>query len=428
MTDDEFAALLQVGHETPGMECKGPGRRDDSYFFALVTKGALAMSNRRDGGDVIIGVVDQKHRLDPVGLEADELATWTHDLIADGFKPYADPGIAFTKEIRRHANRSFVVLRIQQFRQTPVICTKTYQDPKGKYVMREGALYVRDGTKAETIAIATHSDLRDLLELATERRLRALLGTVRAAGVDLQPADDDDRHFKAQRSRYSGLADKSMSRGGWITVIRPAQFISERVELGALLPLMQRVAVKLRGWDFPHVDPRAQPIVGLDHIEEGTEWEHHLEWWRLYQSAQFVDVLAFDSDWRDQSSLWPPEKGWKPGEILDVVATVFKFTEIFEVAARMAANVPGDDDMHVSILGLGLKGRLLTVDDPKLTPFSTPKIASLSEIPYEVALSRRDLMSDPRGAAIKAAVWFLERFGWSAGAPTLQRLQDRLPR
>jgi hypothetical protein len=431
MTDDDLAALLKLGHETPGIECKGPGRRDDAHLFAQVTRAALGMSNHRDGGAIIIGVDDAGRSLAVQGLSPEQLETWTHDWVADGLRPSADPGIDFTLEVRAYEGKALVVLRIHQFDKTPVICTRNYPDRQTRgHILREATLYVRDATKAATVPVSTHAQLRELLDLATQRGVRTFLATARAAGVDLQQfaSDDDAVRFRAQRSPYPPAASKSISRGGWITFIHPARFDPHRIQLGALLPLLHRVVVKLRGWDFPHIDPGTPHTIGLDHIEQVSEWQHHLEWWLFAQSGQLVDTLAFTPDWRDQSTIWPPITGWKPGEVLGVVDSVFKFTEIFEVAARLAADLPGDDDMQVSITGHGLRGRLLTLDDPDLTPFSVPRVATLAEMTYDVLYSRADLMSDPRNAAVKAAVWFFERFGWNAGSSTLQRMQETLRR
>ena len=58
MTDEEFAQILSYGHETSGVEFKSSGSRTDRGLFAQVAKAVLAMSNRRNGGAVILGVVD----------------------------------------------------------------------------------------------------------------------------------------------------------------------------------------------------------------------------------------------------------------------------------------------------------------------------------------------------------------------------------
>jgi len=66
VTERDLESILAQGHETNGVEFKGPGARTDRSFPAKVIRAILGMANRRDGGLVMIGVESTK--LDPVGL------------------------------------------------------------------------------------------------------------------------------------------------------------------------------------------------------------------------------------------------------------------------------------------------------------------------------------------------------------------------
>ena len=82
MTDQELAELIALGHETRGVEFKGPGRSSNREVMAVVVRAVLGMANRRDGGRVIIGIEDNAAILTPVGLSAAELTTWRFDDVA----------------------------------------------------------------------------------------------------------------------------------------------------------------------------------------------------------------------------------------------------------------------------------------------------------------------------------------------------------
>jgi hypothetical protein len=59
LTDEEFIDFVQRQNESRHLEFKPPGRRDDPYLFAQVTRAALGMANTRDGGRIILfAVVD----------------------------------------------------------------------------------------------------------------------------------------------------------------------------------------------------------------------------------------------------------------------------------------------------------------------------------------------------------------------------------
>ena len=70
MTEQEFEAILAQGHETHGVEFKGPGKRTNSAFLAGVIRAMLGMANRRDGGHVILGIDSES--LEPIGLDDDQ--------------------------------------------------------------------------------------------------------------------------------------------------------------------------------------------------------------------------------------------------------------------------------------------------------------------------------------------------------------------
>jgi predicted HTH transcriptional regulator len=191
MTEEEFEALLAAGHEQRGVEFKGPGPRSDKRFFARVVRAVLGMANRRDGGLVIIGVEDDRGQLKGIGLTPSQLSTWKYDDVADALAVYADPSVSFDLETVQISPCSYIVLRVQEFEDVPVLCNREYLD-----IVRKGACYVRSRRKPETSEIPSQADMRDLIELATEKRLRRFVAEAQAAGLDISgvaPPTDEER-------------------------------------------------------------------------------------------------------------------------------------------------------------------------------------------------------------------------------------------
>lgn len=182
MTDEEFAQIMSLAHEIRGVEFKGPGSSSDRRLFAQVVKAMLGMANRRDGGRVVIGVEDLGSVLNPIGLDTGQLATWNYDHVADRVAVYADPGVVFDLEIKEYNGRSYVVIQVEEFADVPVLCKRAYDD-----VLRDGACYVRPRRKPETTEIPTYADMRDLLDLATEKAVRRLLAQAQRAGLAVPP-------------------------------------------------------------------------------------------------------------------------------------------------------------------------------------------------------------------------------------------------
>lgn len=182
MTDDQFAELIQRGYETRGIEFKGAGRRDDSYFFAKVTRAILGMANTRDGGLVIIGVEDNRSALVATGLGTTELATWAYDDIVSALAPYADPAVRVELEQKVYQAATCMIIRVLEFEEIPVLCNRAY-DKGSEHVLRKGACYVRSIKKPETSEIPSQEEMRALLELATEKGIRRFLNRAYNAGL-----------------------------------------------------------------------------------------------------------------------------------------------------------------------------------------------------------------------------------------------------
>ena len=160
MTDEEFARIVELGHELSGVEVKSPGPISNRRLVAQVIKAVLGMCNRRDGGIVIVGVEDNQGVLNPVGLAESEIAGWNFDAVADQVARYADPSASFTLDIKQHEGSAYVVLEVEEFVDIPVLCKRSYGD-----VLRDGAYYVRTRRKPETSEIPTQAEMPEICSI-----------------------------------------------------------------------------------------------------------------------------------------------------------------------------------------------------------------------------------------------------------------------
>ncbi|MDQ6948580.1 MAG: hypothetical protein M3256_20550 [Actinomycetota bacterium] len=209
----------------------------------------------------------------------------------------------------------------------------------------------------------------------------------------------------------SEVTEKIRSRGYWRLVIRPAEFVPDAVPYESLTDTIRAVQVRMRGWNLPHF--REPFAYGGDWVGHESQFHHHLEAWRFFTSGQFADLVAFASDWRDESGLHPPPKDWEPRKETPVWESLFRFTEFFELAARLALRISTSDRIVVRIETHGLRGRSLVVDDPKRANFFEPYVASIEGLPFEDEYSRDELIARARGEAVRAARHLFLRFGWT---------------
>lgn len=151
----------------------------DKQAWAKVAKHVIGLSNRRDGGFLLIGVEDGTLR--PIGLTSQQVATWDAAKVNAALAPYAMPGPVV--QVIRGAlpdGKVLVAVRVVPFEEQPLVCIKSVPGERGKApILRRGALYIRtEGT--ETREISTEAEMRELLGRAYVKKADRLLMEIKA--------------------------------------------------------------------------------------------------------------------------------------------------------------------------------------------------------------------------------------------------------
>lgn len=225
----------------------------------------------------------------------------------------------------------------------------------------------------------------------------------------------------------SDILQKIKTRGYWDVNIRPTEFLDNRVEsLGRCKEIVQELSVQLRGWDYPHFDNNNPPTSGIDFVEQSFDWQDYIEFWRYYQSGQFIHYFGMYEDWQDQRTLWGSGLTNKPGEILSIIGAVYHFTEIYEFACRLALKGYLAKSCKLSITLHGTKGRTLSMLDPRRF-LSANYRSALDVIPHDVSVRSENLIAKSAELALDHAVWVFQRFNWdNVGRGVLQEDQRKL--
>lgn len=197
LSTDEFIGLLNGGRESRAVEFKAAGPRPDPIVFAFVARAVLAMSNLHLGGWVLLGVQDDGQA---TGLSEAELATWLeHDEVAAGLNAYADPFVQIDVERMEYDGRSFVVIRVHEFAEVPVLARKdSPAKAGGKLVIRQGACYVRPRLKPASVEVPTQTEMRELLDLAADKVLKRFLARANAAGIAVATTETDTEKYERE--------------------------------------------------------------------------------------------------------------------------------------------------------------------------------------------------------------------------------------
>jgi hypothetical protein len=160
---------------------------------------------------------------------------------------------------------------------------------------------------------------------------------------------------------------------------------------------------------------------------------YYRELWRFYQSGQFTYLIAIHEDWVERTSQgnfgpsWgPPEALAAKGPLLGVGDALFRMTEVFEFASKLAVTPAGGDTMHIRIEVQNLRGRMLWVDSPHRLSMEREYRADINGFPFEEEYSATDLASHGRELAAEAARQLFARFGWHPPLEILRQQQSEL--
>ena len=222
----------------------------------------------------------------------------------------------------------------------------------------------------------------------------------------------------------SELLEKIRESGHWRVVIRPACFEEDRISsISELYPLLERTTVRLRGRAFPIVRDE-QPTFFEGHIGY-EEDEKFAEFWRFYQSGQFIQYTGFIEDRLDSSRIESLPSDWKPGLFLDPVQVLFRSTEIFEFATRLSFTAAANHQTHMELSVNGIKGRSLKSASGKLValPGNCCQDENFS-VAYD--FSNIQLVANNRDLALQAAHEVFSCFGWKPSTSLLRDFQADL--
>jgi len=199
--------------------------------------------------------------------------------------------------------------------------------------------------------------------------------------------------------------EKIKSNGYWRVNIRPIHFEEHRIEsLERCWDIVDLCCVRLRGWDYPAVSEK-EKIFGDDYVQSGADFRGMIELWRFYQSGQFIHYFSCLEDyWKEnigENSRW-----------LGEVSTLYRVTEIYEFATRLAMKDVFKNGVIISIMLKGMKGRSLAEPDRPLVRVLN-HISRSDEIIIESKLSTLNLIASAHDEAINKTAEIYSKFGFT---------------
>lgn len=224
----------------------------------------------------------------------------------------------------------------------------------------------------------------------------------------------------------NGNLDKIKSRGFWKFTIHPIEFEENRIT-----PLLQcwetisHCSVLLRGWDVPHIEDRDRQV-GNDYVGLDCDFRSQIESWRFYQSGLFLQFKSMREDWFEAEERYGRGIPCNPGEKIDLVETVYRITEIFELAHRLITQNVFNNELRIKVELFGTENRSVAslFKARMLRPNHT---ANVNLIEFDKTYEIPEFLSKHKEFALGCAAYIFQRFNWiDVSGPAFRDIQSEL--
>ena len=188
--------------------------------------------------------------------------------------------------------------------------------------------------------------------------------------------------------------DKIKSKGYWRINFQPLVAVEKIPKLEDCKTIIENNGVHLRGWDYPHFPKRNSDTSSIspatNYYEGWIDWDGQIEYWRMYQSGQFIQYLALKEDWADEDSFINERmKIILQKSSLSVIGTIYQLTEIFEFLLRLVNNGLYEEGVRVNISLNNTKNRKLWIDSFNRVPFYEEKKTGADKIEFPLKTYQR---------------------------------------
>ncbi|HUM10949.1 MAG TPA: hypothetical protein VLT82_08390, partial [Myxococcaceae bacterium] len=180
---------------------------------------------------------------------------------------------------------------------------------------------------------------------------------------------------------------------------------------------------------FPLLPRNAQTRLLLDHISYEQEHAHVLESWAFFKSGLFTNFSGLIDDWRSDA-WWTPPPDWKPGTQLELLSTLGRFLEIFQLAASLALSPFATGRTVIESRIVGLRNRSLWLQSPRRMGFYPDQYrCDIPDFPRSATFETLELQARHRELAIEWAMELFRMFRLTIEKTGMQDLANEvLPR
>jgi hypothetical protein len=214
---------------------------------------------------------------------------------------------------------------------------------------------------------------------------------------------------------------KIKSKGYWEVRVTPLKFDANLIPDRKILnDMVSKAQIRLRGWYYPHIGRwnetgQQVPSVGSNYIEGGSNWDTQIEFWRFYQSGQFIQIHAMYEDYMEGSDWFKGRtdiKEIKPGEALNTGAVTYGVSEILAFIEALTRQGVYDNGAKIEISLKGTEGRVLKIFDWNKVPLFWEYKCGTPSVDWSKEVTKDEILNDYKKIAIDAVVWIFQSFNW----------------
>ena len=202
----------------------------------------------------------------------------------------------------------------------------------------------------------------------------------------------------------------------WRVNFRPDGYDPELIPtLAECFRLVEQTSVRFRGWPYPYLsyqpDERGRLANG---VESWVRNQYATEYWRLYQSGQFLHLFNFEENTshyqRQQHAARRLDDGSVVRGFIYFPNFLYTVTEIFEFATRLCLRKLYRGSLEITIELKDIERfRLWSPEPARHVPYEW--VSRESVLGRSWPFPTTELIAKSADHALDATIWFYERFG-----------------
>lgn len=357
-TPDQLARFVKAT-EDDFVDAKGPCSWEGDTR-AAIAKDIAAFANSRGGGAIVIGKRElSDSSFEYVGIESAQRATFDTTKVAQWVNNHFNPAIRLVCHPIEVDSKSYIVLTVAEFSDTPHICTKSFQNARGDFILRDGTIYVRT-TNAQSAPLSTPEQVSQLISRAFIKRkdqLRELLDSVLTGNTARNVPTDEEKFSEQAQVVEADILEgvkTGKNQGAWRFVIHPESFDQRWKTPKDLTDII--LQAKLGSRRFPQELPSPLPR------EWGISGNYNI--WGLTHQGMFSYWRSFweNAEPREPQSVFTDDdtnKKLEPGQWLNYTWLIYTVGDFFAFAKRFSEFFEAGSQMRYQVTASKLKGRHL---------------------------------------------------------------------